>query len=116
MLKRAVASAIISLGLFAGNSLHVHAENFNIDVPQKVKQGEMINIGIKADGLRSVKLSVTDRQGTAEYTVPIENGLGNQQHTFSHAGSSILKATDSNNPKNFVTKSLHVQFVPGGNQ
>ncbi len=79
-----------------------------------VKQGDVVTIEVKAvkRTANAVKLSLTSREGTDEYDVNLINGVGSQAYTFKNAGSVILKAADSADPKHFTTKSLHVQYVP----
>ncbi len=116
MLKRAAVSAIMVLGFFAGSLTYTYAGAFIIEVPKLVHQRKPVTIKVKADQstASTVKLSATSRAGTQEYDVNLIDGVGTQECTFDNVGSIILKATDSADPKQFTTKSLHVQFVPGG--
>ena len=114
MLKR-VAAFVIMIVTFSATS-YLFAGDFIINVPQKVKQGETVNIGITADQstATNVVLSITSWTGTKEYGVALVNGMGTEAYTFNEAGSIILKVTDSNDAKRFNMKRLHEQSAPGG--
>jgi hypothetical protein len=99
-----------------GASTYSYAGGFIINVPKTVKQGETASIEVKTDqsSARAVHLSVTTREGTVNYDINLVHGVGKQDYKFDKAGSVILKAANSADAKEFTTKSLHVQFVPGG--
>jgi hypothetical protein len=113
MFKRAVASAIMGLGVFASAITYSYAD-FKIDVPRKVNQGDTVKITITADHTAAVKLSVTNRVETQDYDIALKNGVGSLDTAFDRPGSYILKATDSADAKHFVTQILHVQALLGG--